>query len=68
VIHLRDFILKAEADFALVHDVLIKAPHKYGFPFELLVKKADDLILTMPFSSVLPLCEKNLFKIITCNE
>lgn len=68
MIHLRDFILKAEADFAIIHDVLIKSPHKYGFPFEIVLEKADELYKKLPFTSVLPLCDKNLFRVITCNR
>jgi hypothetical protein len=68
VIHLRESILETEADFAVLHNLLIKAPSKYDFPVEEMIHKADELLLKLPFTKIIPLCDQKLFKIITCNK
>ena len=51
-----------------MHNLLIKAPSKFDFPLEETIARADELYNKLPFSKVLPLCDRGLFKIITCNK
>jgi hypothetical protein len=67
-LELKPIIMNTEADFAALHNVLVRAPERHGFPLEKLIAKADFLFLTVPIGRVLNLCDPALFQLISANE
>lgn len=37
-------MLETEADFAMMHSTLARAPEKFGFPIETIIASADELM------------------------
>lgn len=68
MIHIRDILLTTESDFAALHNVLVRAPEKYAFPFEILLVQADKLYKEVPPSLVLKVCSPALLELIQKSE
>ncbi len=51
-----------------MHNVLVRAPERYGFPLEKMINRADDLLNQVPINRVVKLCDQALFKLISANE
>lgn len=68
MIHIREIILTTEADFASLHNILVRAPEKYGFPFEALLLRADQLYKEISPEKVLSLCSTELYALIEKSE
>lgn len=66
--HIREPILKAEADLAGVHNVLSKAPFQYGFPFESLLERADRIYEDIPIERLLVNTTENVIALVAKNE
>ncbi len=65
---LRDELLKGECDFAAIHNLLVHAPAKHGFPFETLLQRADELLLMIPVNRLKTLCDRELLDLIISNK
>lgn len=61
-------IVDTEPEFAAMHNVLVRAPDRYGFPLEKMIKRADELMSSVPINRVVKLSETSLFKLISANE
>mmetsp|Transcript_11339 Transcript_11339/g.19028 ORF Transcript_11339/g.19028 Transcript_11339/m.19028 type:complete len:448 (-) Transcript_11339:58-1401(-) len=68
VIHLRSEILSGECDFASVHNILVRAPSKFGFPLEEIIATADVLFARTPVKKLKTLCDLELQKLIYLNR
>jgi len=66
--HLREEILACECDFAAVHNVLVRAPSKLGFPVEEILASADVLFARTPVSRLKSLCDLELQKLVYHNR
>lgn len=56
VLHLKDHLLLCDNDFGTLHNFLVHAPKAVGFPFELLLVKADELFEKIPVEALRKMC------------
>lgn len=68
MVYLRDELLSGDCDFAAVHNLLVHAPARHGFPFELLLARADELFEQVPVSRLKTLCDPEVRELIAANK
>ena len=68
MIHLREELLQGECDFAAVHNLLVHAPARQGFPFEALLRSADDMFDKLPVNRLRTLCDAEVQSLIASNK
>lgn len=60
--------MSTEADFAMLHSAISRAPGKQGFPVDDLIPVADDLFERLPTKKLLRICDRPLQKLILSNR
>lgn len=57
-------MLETEADFAMMHSTLARAPEKFGFPVEEMLASADKLMENITLQKVNSFCDSELLQLI----
>jgi hypothetical protein len=60
--------MSAECDFAVIHNLLAKAPSNLGCPIENVIAAADSLFERVPPEKLKKLCDNDIKKLIYYNQ
>lgn len=68
VLQIKSQIMSCECDFAVIHNLLAKAPQTIGCPIESIIAAADMLFERVPPEKLKNCCDGDLKKLISYNQ